>query len=67
MAYEAVKLTINDQVGWRVYMGRVNWVRVFNVGRCVLREWVVGGGVLDGYFGEQWASRIVLKVSPRMR
>ncbi len=21
--------------------------------RCVLREWVVGGGGLDGYFGEQ--------------
>ncbi len=25
----------------------------FRVGRCVLREWVVGGGGLDGYFGEQ--------------
>ncbi len=25
----------------------------FYVGRCVLREWVVGGGALDGYFGEQ--------------
>ncbi len=25
----------------------------FCVGRCVLREWVVGGGGLDGYFGEQ--------------
>ncbi len=23
------------------------------VGRCVLREWVVRGGGLDGYFGEQ--------------
>ncbi len=23
------------------------------VGRCVLREWVVGGGGLDGYFREQ--------------
>ncbi len=22
-------------------------------GRCVLRDWVVGGGGLDGYFGEQ--------------
>ncbi len=21
--------------------------------RCVLREWAVGGGGLDGYFGEQ--------------
>ncbi len=26
---------------------------LFYVGRCVLREWVVGGGELDGYFGEQ--------------
>ncbi len=25
----------------------------FCVGRCVLREWVVEGGGLDGYFGEQ--------------
>ncbi len=25
----------------------------FYVGRCVLREWVVGRGGLDGYFGEQ--------------
>ncbi len=23
------------------------------MGRCVLREWAVGGGGLDGYFGEQ--------------
>ncbi len=23
------------------------------MGRCVLREWVVGGGGLDVYFGEQ--------------
>ncbi len=23
------------------------------MGRCVLREWVVGGDGLDGYFGEQ--------------
>ncbi len=23
------------------------------MGRCVLREWVEGGGGLDGYFGEQ--------------
>ncbi len=26
---------------------------LFYVGRCVLREWVVRGGGLDGYFGEQ--------------
>ncbi len=25
----------------------------FYVGRCVLRGWVVRGGALDGYFGEQ--------------
>ncbi len=25
-------------------------------GRCVLRKWVVGGGALDGYFGEQGLS-----------
>ncbi len=32
--------------------------------RCVLREWVAGGGGLGGYFGEQdcqWASNSVLK------
>ncbi len=23
------------------------------MGRCVLKEWAVGGGGLDGYFGEQ--------------
>ncbi len=34
-------------------MGRVIWVFVFYVRRCVLREWVVRGGGLDGYFGEQ--------------
>ncbi len=26
---------------------------IFCVGRCVVRVWVVGGGGLDGYFGEQ--------------
>ncbi len=25
----------------------------FGLGGCVLREWVVEGGGLDGYFGEQ--------------
>ncbi len=34
-------------------MGRVIWVWFFYVGRCVLREWVVRGGGLDGHFGEQ--------------
>ncbi len=28
-------------------------VSFFYVGRCVLREWVVGGGGLDEYLGEQ--------------
>ncbi len=28
-------------------------VGFFYVGRCVLRQWVVGGGGLDGYLGEQ--------------
>ncbi len=32
-------------------MGRVILV-CFYVGRCVLREWVVEGGGLDGYLGE---------------
>ncbi len=42
MVYEAVKTTINDQVEvyGRGYLG----VSFFYVGRCVLREWVVGGG-----------------------
>ncbi len=53
MVYEAVKTITNDQVGWWGYVGRVIWVRVIYVGRCVLREWAVGGGGLDGYFGEQ--------------
>ncbi len=26
---------------------------IFYVGQCVLREWVVGGSGLDGYFGER--------------
>ncbi len=34
-------------------MRRVTWVCVFYVSPCVLREWVVRGGALDGYFGEQ--------------
>ncbi len=44
-------------------MGRVIWVWVFYIGRCVLRKWVVRGGGLDGYYGEQGlkgASRSVL-------
>ncbi len=53
LVYEAVKTTINDQVWWQGYMRRVIWVKLSLVGRCVLREWVVRGGGLDGYFGEQ--------------
>ncbi len=44
---------MNDQVEWWRYMGRVMSVCIFYVSRCVLREWVVRGGRLDGYFGEQ--------------
>ncbi len=52
LVYGAVKTTINDQgVVW-VY-GKGHWGVSFCVVRCVLREWVVGGGGLDGYFGEQ--------------
>ncbi len=53
MVYAAVKITINDQVGWWGYMGGVIWVYVTYVGRCVQKEWVVRGGGLGGYFGEQ--------------
>ncbi len=53
LVYKAVKITMNDQVVWWGHMGRVTWVCVFYVGRCVLREWVVRGGGFDGYFGEQ--------------
>ncbi len=52
LVYEAVRTTRNDQVGWWGYMGRVIWVCVFYVGRCVLREFVVRGGELDVYFGK---------------
>ncbi len=52
LVYEAVKTTFNDQMGWRGYKRRINWLRNFNVGRCVLREWVVSGGGLDGCFRE---------------
>ncbi len=48
--YEAVKTSINDLVGWRGYIGRAPWVRVFYVARCVLGELVVRVG---GHFGEQ--------------
>ncbi len=33
--------------------GKGRWGVSFYVGRCVLREWVVRGGWLHGYFGEQ--------------
>ncbi len=44
--------SINDQVGAGVYW-KGHSGEFFYVGRCVLREWVVRGGGLDGYFGEQ--------------
>ncbi len=47
--YEAVKTTINNQVEW----WRVDGKGHLGVSRCVLREWVVRGGGLDGYFGDQ--------------
>ncbi len=53
MIYEAVRTTINDQMG---YVGRVIWVREFYVGQCGLRKLAVGGGGLDGYFEEQGLS-----------
>ncbi len=50
-----VNTTTHDQgVVW-VY-GKGHWGVSFCVGRCVLREWVVGGGGLDGYFGGQGLS-----------
>ncbi len=56
MAHEAVKTTLNDQVGWwGIWEGSFG-NEFFYVGRCVLREWVVVGGLLDGYFGEQGLS-----------
>ncbi len=52
LVYGAVNTTIDDQGVVRVSeKGRLGVS--FCVGRCVLREWVVGGGGLAGYFGEQ--------------
>ncbi len=52
MVYGAVKTTIDDQgVVW-VY-GKGHKGLSFCVGGCVLREWVVEVGGLDGYFGDQ--------------
>ncbi len=36
--------------------GKGHFGASFYVGRCVLRECVVRGGGLDGYFGEQGLS-----------
>ncbi len=52
LVYGAVKATMNDQGLVWVY-GKGHWGVSFCVGGCVLREWVVGGCGLDGYFGEQ--------------
>ncbi len=43
--------TINDHGVVRVY-GKGHSGVSFCVVRCVLREWVVEGGGLDGYVGE---------------
>ncbi len=52
LVYEAAKTTTNNQVGggsiWEGSFG----CEFFYVDRCVLREWVVRGGGLDGYFGD---------------
>ncbi len=45
LAYEAVKITINSQVGWRGYMGRVIGVRFLRGSMCAEgmgceRRWV---------------------------
>ncbi len=37
----------------RVYGKGYLGMGFFYIGRCVLRKWVVRGGRLDGYFGEQ--------------
>ncbi len=63
LVYGAVKTTISDQEVVWVY-GKGHERVSFCVGRCVLREWVVGEGGLDGYLGEQdcrRASRSALK------
>ncbi len=57
LVYEAVTTAINDQLGWCAYVVKFVWVDVdrclfFDVDRCVLSEWVVGGGVLNGSLGE---------------
>ncbi len=52
MVNGAVKTSVNDQGEVWVY-GKGYLGASFCVGRYVLREWVVGGGGLDGYFGEQ--------------
>ncbi len=51
MFYDAVTITINDQVGRCGYVGRVVWVCLGEV-VCVLREWFG----LDGYFWTQGLS-----------
>ncbi len=50
--YEAVGITINDQVWWWGYVGRVIWMCVVYVVQYVMKKRVVGGGGLYGYFRE---------------
>ncbi len=52
LVYEAVKTTETTKWVVGVY-GTGHLGEFFYMGRCVLREWVVSGGGLDGYFGEQ--------------
>ncbi len=52
-------ITINDRLGWLVYMGRVICVCIFYAGLYVLKGWV--GWVLRENRYCKWASRRLLK------
>ncbi len=66
MIYGAVKSTMNDQGVVRVY-GKGHKGVSFCVGRCVVREWVLGGGGLNGNVGEQGQPVGTQEISTRMR
>ncbi len=51
--YEAVKRYYKRPGGVVGVYGKGHLGVRFYVGRCLLREWVVRGGGLDGNFGEQ--------------
>ncbi len=52
LVFEAVKTIINDQAVWGV-CGKGHLGVSFLRGQRVQTKWVVGGGGLYGYFGEQ--------------